>query len=77
MSEKGQDLWIQLPMHQQHEHVHTHSTTYKSILYVSELEILDLLNKEHELEEEYSETDDSNDLREDRETEDIMRFVLW
>jgi len=44
--------------------------------YVSELETLDLLNKEHELEEEYSQNDDLNDLREDRETEDIMCFVL-
>ena len=44
--------------------------------YVSELETLDLLNKERELEEEYSENDDLN-LREDRETEEIMCFVLW
>ena len=67
MSEKGQDLWTQLPMHQQQQ-----PPTNQS--YVSELETWNLLNEEHELEKEYSENDDLNDLREDRETEDI---VLW
>jgi len=32
MSEKGQDLWTHLLMHQQHDHVPTHSITYKLIL---------------------------------------------
>jgi len=31
MSEKGQDVWTPLPMHQQHEHMHTHSATYIQI----------------------------------------------
>jgi len=72
MSEKGQDLWTQLPMHQQC--TPTQLTTNQS--YVSELETLELLNEEHELEEEYSENDDLNDLREDRETGEIMHFVF-